>query len=110
MIVASRGITYRDRHLMNNLKTLMPHSKSEPKMETKDPNVALNEMCEIRNCNKCIFFENRRRQDLYMWMGNVPNGPTAKFLVENSEFIRVTKFSKLTMFDLIQFTLWKSYE
>lgn len=83
MVVASRGITYRDRHLMNNLKTMLPHSKSEPKMDTKDPNIALNEMCEIRNCNKAIFFENRRRQDLYMWIGNVPSGPTAKFLVEN---------------------------
>ena len=28
MVVASRGITYRDRHLMNNLKTMLPHSKS----------------------------------------------------------------------------------
>ncbi|KAH9423380.1 Ribosome biogenesis protein BRX1 [Dermatophagoides pteronyssinus] len=83
LVLASRGITYRDRHLMNNLKTLMPHSKSEPKMETKDPNLVLNEICEIRNCNKCIFFENRKRKDLYMWFANIPNGPTAKFLVEN---------------------------
>lgn len=102
MIVASRGITYRDRHLMNNIKMMTPHSKSgasqlyghsahliilnlEPKMDTKDPKIAIPEMCEIRNCNKCIFFENRRRQDLYMWMGACPNGPTAKFLVENSK-------------------------
>src|SRR6218665_1194185 len=62
MIVASRGITYRDRHLMNNLKAMMPHSKSEPKMDTKDPNDSLNEMCEIRNCNKVLFFENRKRK------------------------------------------------
>ncbi|KAJ6217220.1 hypothetical protein RDWZM_008377 [Blomia tropicalis] len=83
MVVASRGITYRDRHLMNDLKKMMPHSKSEPKVDTKDPKLALNEMCVIRNCNKCIFFENRRRKDLYMWISNVPNGPSAKFLVEN---------------------------
>ncbi|OTF82591.1 ribosome biogenesis protein BRX1-like protein [Euroglyphus maynei] len=83
LVIASRGITYRDRHLMNNLKALMPHSKSEPKMETKDPNLVLNEICEIRNCNKCIFFENRKRKDLYMWLANISTGPTAKFLVEN---------------------------
>ena len=86
MIVASRGITYRDRHLMNNLKAMMPHSKSEPKMDTKDPNDSLNEMCEIRNCNKVLFFENRRRKDLYLWASNTPSGPSMKFLVENGKF------------------------
>ncbi|KAF7487900.1 Ribosome biogenesis protein BRX1 -like protein [Sarcoptes scabiei] len=83
LIVASRGITYRDRHLMNNLKSLMPHSKSESKIGMKDTNTILNEICEIKNCNKCIFFENRKRKDLYVWFANIPNGPTAKFLVEN---------------------------
>lgn len=52
-------------------------------METKDSNIVLNEVCEMKNCNKCIYFENRKRKDLYMWLANVPNGPTAKFLVEN---------------------------
>ena len=52
-------------------------------MEAKDPNLVLNEICEVKNCNKCIFFENRKRKDLYMWLSNVPNGPSAKFLVEN---------------------------
>ncbi len=57
--------------------------KKEPKMESKDPTVVINEICEMKNCNKCIFFENRKRQDLYMWLSNAPNGPSAKFLVEN---------------------------
>lgn len=52
-------------------------------MESKDPTVVINEICEMKNCNKCIFFENRKRQDLYMWLSNAPNGPSAKFLVEN---------------------------
>lgn len=26
-------------------------------------------------------------RDLYLWMANVPNGPSAKFLVENSKYI-----------------------
>ena len=24
-------------------------------------------VCEIKNCNKCIFFEAKKKQDLYMW-------------------------------------------
>lgn len=40
-------------------------------------------MCSLRHCNKCILFDGRLRRDLYMWVSNVPNGPSAKFLVEN---------------------------
>lgn len=29
--------------------------------------VCLFQVCEIKNCNKCIFFEAKKKQDLYMW-------------------------------------------
>lgn len=83
LIFASRGIIFRARHLMNNLRTLLPHSKPDTKMEKKDTLHIINEICEMKNCNKCIYFESRKKQDLYMWLSNVPNGPSAKFLVEN---------------------------
>lgn len=83
MVFASRGITFRDRHLMVNIRTLLPHAKPESKMEKKDTLDVINEVCEMKNCNKCIYFENKKRKDLYMWISNVPNGPCAKFLVEN---------------------------
>lgn len=41
------------------------------------------QVCEMKNCMKCIFFEMRKKKDLYMWVSNVPDGPSAKFLVEN---------------------------
>lgn len=25
------------------------------------------QVCEIKNCNKCLFFEAKKKQDLYMW-------------------------------------------
>ncbi|KAG7269832.1 hypothetical protein CRUP_032355 [Coryphaenoides rupestris] len=40
-------------------------------------------VCEIKNCNKCLYFEAKKKQDLYMWISNVPHGPSAKFLVQN---------------------------
>jgi hypothetical protein len=30
-----------------------------------------------------VFFEVRKRQDLYIWLGKAPDGPCAKFLVQN---------------------------
>ncbi|XP_062568844.1 ribosome biogenesis protein BRX1 homolog [Saccostrea cucullata] len=83
LVFSSRGISYRGRHLMNDLRTLMPHSKAESKMDRKDQLFVINEMCEMRNCSKCIYLEAKKKQDLYMWLSNVPRGPSAKFLIEN---------------------------
>lgn len=83
LVFSSRGISFRDRHLMTDLKTMMPHSKSESKMDRKDKLIVINEMCEMKNCQKCIYFEARKKKDLYMWVANVPDGPSVKFLVEN---------------------------
>ncbi|KAL1497272.1 hypothetical protein ABEB36_008264 [Hypothenemus hampei] len=83
LVFASRGINHRDRHLMEDLKKLMPHHKPEAKMERSKTLNVINEMCEMKNCNKAIMFEGRKKQDLYMWLSNIPNGPCVKFLVEN---------------------------
>ncbi|KAM6991081.1 ribosome biogenesis protein BRX1 homolog [Passerculus sandwichensis] len=83
LIFSSRGINFRTRHLMQDLRTLMPHSKADTKMDRKDQLFVINEVCEMKNCNKCIFFEAKKKQDLYMWLSNTPQGPSAKFLVQN---------------------------
>ncbi|NXV75773.1 BRX1 protein, partial [Atlantisia rogersi] len=83
LIFSSRGINFRTRHLMQDLRTLMPHSKADTKMDRKDQLFVINEVCEMKNCNKCIFFEAKKKQDLYMWLSNTPHGPSAKFLVQN---------------------------
>lgn len=80
---AARGINHRDRHLMNDLRTLLPHHKAESKMERAKTLSVVNEICSMKHCNKSILFEGRRKQDLYMWCSNVPEGPSVKFLVEN---------------------------
>lgn len=68
---------------MNDLRDLLPHSKKEPKFDSKDDLFALNEVCDMKNCNNCLFFEARRSTDLYLWMSKTPHGPSAKFLVQN---------------------------
>uniref|UniRef100_A0A7N6BD69 Ribosome biogenesis protein BRX1 homolog n=2 Tax=Anabas testudineus TaxID=64144 RepID=A0A7N6BD69_ANATE len=83
LIFSSRGINFRTRHLMQDLRNIMPHSKADTKMDRKDKLFVVNEVCEIKNCNKCLFFEAKKKQDLYMWISNTPHGPSAKFLVQN---------------------------
>jgi ribosome biogenesis protein BRX1 len=43
----------------------------------------------MKNCSKCIFFEGRKKQDLFLWLADVPKGPSAKFYIENGQFIKV---------------------
>jgi len=83
LIFSSRGISYRDRHLMKDLKLMMPHAKSDTKMDRKDQLPIINEICEMKNCCKCLYFESKKKQDLYLWASSSPDGPSAKFLVEN---------------------------
>lgn len=83
LVFCSRGISHRARHLMLDIQTLLPHSKSETKLDRKDKLFVVNEVCEMKNCNKCVFFEMRKGQDLFMWFSCTPHGPSAKFLVEN---------------------------
>lgn len=45
----------------------------------------VNEVCDMKNCNNCVFLEARKHKDLYMWVAKTPTGPSAKFLVQNSE-------------------------
>jgi len=82
LVLSSRGITHRYRHLMNDIIDLLPHSKKDNKLDTKDLWV-LNEVCELKNCNNCIFFECKKKRDLYLWVAKVPTGPSIKFLVLN---------------------------
>lgn len=86
LVFATRGIGHRHRHLMDDVKKLMPHHRPESKMERSKNLQVINEMCKVKNCNKSILFEGRKKRDLYMWLADVPNGPSAKFLLENSTY------------------------
>ena len=75
----------RHRHLLNDLYSLLPHSRKDAKLDTKSKLYQLNELAELYNCNNVAFFEARKGKDLYMWMSKPPNGPTVKMHVQNSE-------------------------
>lgn len=83
LVLPSRGVTTRMRHLVNDIEALLPHSKKDSKLDSKSDLSILNELAELNNCNNCMYFEARRHEDLYLWMSKTPNGPSAKLQVQN---------------------------
>eukprot|EP01119_Soliformovum_irregulare_P023907 TRINITY_DN844_c0_g1_i1.p1 TRINITY_DN844_c0_g1~~TRINITY_DN844_c0_g1_i1.p1 ORF type:complete len:321 (-),score=72.29 TRINITY_DN844_c0_g1_i1:19-981(-) len=82
MVLSNRGTKATNRHLMKNIRSMLPHSKKESKLETKEPLAILNEMAEMHSCSSIIFFETKRNEDCYMWVAR-PEGPSAKFYISN---------------------------
>jgi len=83
LVISARGIGFRGRHLMQDIHSMMPHSKTDSKMQRKESLFDINEIAEMKNCEKCLLFEGRKGKDVYMWASNVPRGPSIKFEVEN---------------------------
>jgi ribosome biogenesis protein BRX1 len=86
LILTSRGVTFRHRHLLNDLQSLLPHARKESKLDTKTKLYQLNELAELYNCNNVLYFEARKGKDLYAWISKPPNGPTIKFHIQNCKF------------------------
>jgi ribosome biogenesis protein BRX1 len=94
LVLCTRGVSSRARHLMADLQSLLPHSKRDRKLDTKRDRAAVNELCDLHGCTSALFFEGRKRgQDLYLWLGKSPEGPSGKFLVRN---VHTTAELKLT--------------
>jgi len=83
LVFAARGIGARDRHLMQNIRDLLPHSKADVKIDSKNFALDVDEVASMKNANKCLLFVNKKRKDLFLWTSETGKGPSVKFLVEN---------------------------
>ena len=86
LTLCSRGVTARYRHLLEDLRTLIPHNKKESKLDCNDGGfgTAITNICDIRNCNTVLYMECRKRgQDAYLYMGYPQKGPSVKFHITN---------------------------
>jgi len=73
---------------------MMPHSKTDVKIESKIFHKEADEVCLVRNCTKkSLYFECRNKSDLYLWTSNVERGPSAKFMVENIQTMEELKMT-----------------
>jgi ribosome biogenesis protein BRX1 len=88
LVLCSRRITFRYRHLMMDVMALLPHSKKDVKVQAKDnKSSTLNELTDLKGCSSCLLFECRKKKDLYMWLSKSPNGPSAKFLLKAGSLV-----------------------
>ncbi|MBW0479272.1 hypothetical protein O181_018987 [Austropuccinia psidii MF-1] len=83
LVICSRGVTYRMRHLMNDIFSLVPHGKKDSKLDSKHALPSINELADLNSCNHALYFESRRHSDLYLWASRCPNGPSIRFHVVN---------------------------
>jgi len=93
LVLSSRGVTFRHRHLLNDLASMMPHGRKDAKFDSKSKLYELCELAELYNCNNVLFFEARKGKDLYLWAGKVPNGYTIKFHLQNMHTMEELHFT-----------------
>lgn len=93
LILSTRGVTTRFRHLMEDLLKILPHAKKESKLDSKDRLQVATEIAELRNCDLVMLFESRKRQDLYLWLAKSPFGPSIKFHIANLHTMDELSFS-----------------
>ena len=68
---------------MLDLFQLLPHAKTDAKLDTKKDRSVINDVADAAGCSSAVFFEARKKADLYLWLSRPPDGPSAKFLVRN---------------------------
>ena len=50
-------------------------------------------MAEMKNCSKVLYFEGRKKKDLFLTVADVEEGPTIRFNVEGLNTLGELKFS-----------------
>ncbi|GET88218.1 ribosome biogenesis protein, putative [Leishmania tarentolae] len=84
LVLGSRSMTSKDRHLLLDLRGLMPHSREHPKIgRTNTLGDDLIELCELHQCNSVMFVEPHRNDVSYLWVGQAPSGPSIKMQMSN---------------------------
>lgn len=83
LVVCSRGIGGRFRHLVDDIMGMIPNTKKEHKVGRKDAPGILNDMCFEKSCNNYLYFEQHKLKDLFLWAGKSPSGPSIKFHISN---------------------------
>ena len=83
LVAYSRGVSGRFKYLINDILDMIPNTKKESKLDRKQAKEVIDELCFELSCNNFLFFEQHKKQDLFLWMSKSPCGPALKFLVSN---------------------------
>ena len=84
LVLGTRGLKARHRHLMRDLLRLLPHGVPGSKLDTSEDGLAgVVSACEDADCSAALLLDARDGQRLFMWAASCPNGPSAMFRVRN---------------------------
>lgn len=84
LVLGTRGLKARHRHLMRDVLRLLPHGVPGSKLDTEDNSLlGAVSACEDANCGTALLFDARDPRRLFLWAASCPNGPSAMFRVRN---------------------------
>ena len=67
LVISSRGVTARFRHLQEDIKLLTPHHKTDSKLDAKGDVASVVEIAEFKSCNQIMYFECKKHQGKVFW-------------------------------------------
>lgn len=84
LLLGTRGIKARHRHLLRDLLRLLPHARPGTKLDTEEHGLrAVVSACEDADCDSALLLDARDPSRLYMWAAGCPDGPSAMLRVRN---------------------------
>ncbi|KAH8611984.1 Brix domain [Trypanosoma vivax] len=84
LVLSSRSVSSKDRHLLLDLRGLMPHAREHAKLgRSSSFGDSLVELCALHQCNSSLFIEAHRRDISYLWISQMPQGPSVKMQLTN---------------------------
>ena len=97
LILASRGIHAKHRHLMKDLRNLLPHTKTESKFSKEGVSEGdlikklhrlqkIDHIAASLKCPNILYFEVDKEAastELYLWISKTSIGPSMRFKVDN---------------------------
>lgn len=84
LVLGGRTMTSKDRHLLNELRGLMPHSREHSKISRSGKlGDDIIELCSLHQCNSVLFIDPHRKDISYMWIAQSPSGPSIKMQLSN---------------------------
>lgn len=84
LVLGGRAISSKDRHLLLDLRGLMPHAREHAKLgRTQHVGDDLIELCDLHQCNSVMYVDPHRQDVTYLWVGQAPHGPSIKMQLTN---------------------------
>lgn len=84
LVLGGRNMNAKCRHLLLDLRGLMPHSREHSKIGNRNSlGPDLVEICNLHQCNSYLYLDPHRSDVNYMWLGQAPGGPSVKMQLLN---------------------------